>query len=281
MKRRLLLSMFLVVLVCLAASCASKPPCLIAPPHDYHGNMEAAQKVAADLTKLTKMPLDANLESTFKNEIKVSYQDIPDKDVRCQMFLQAITCLAERKDTGADLLASKLMDCLIQEHVCTGEKVEPLKMKLQRSVLPSGNPELGQGKIGPFEVSASRNVSADPDNGWKKGVKVALPAGTWSIFPMGGGWSAWPTDAAAKLVGVKTPWTWLVNITIANGTTECYVECGDWWKFATQKDAEDFALQQLEPYSLFIETPSEVCFWIPDTNEDNRKGVIIEIRRVK
>lgn len=159
MKNRLYLSMFLGFLICLASSCASKPPCLIAPPHDYHGNKEAAQKVAADLTKLTKMPLDANLESSFKNEIEVSYQDIPDKDVRCQMFLQAIACLSERKDTGADLLASKLMDCLVQEHVCTGDKVEPLKMKLQESALSSGSSEHAPGKIGPLEVSASRNGS--------------------------------------------------------------------------------------------------------------------------
>jgi hypothetical protein len=241
--------------------------------------MEVVQKVAADLTKLTKMPLDAKLESTFKNEIKVSYQDIPNSDVRCQMFLQAITCISERK--GSEAVAKELMNCLVQEHVCSGAQVQPLRMKLENVASATGNLELSQGKIGPFEVSASRNVAADADEGLRNGVKVALQPGTWTVFPMGGGWSAWPSDAAAKLVGQKKPWTWLVNVTVANGTTECYGECGDWWKFATQKDAEDFALHQLDPYSLFIEKPTQVYFWVPDTNKDNRKGVIIEIRRVK
>jgi hypothetical protein len=128
-------------------------------------------------------------------------------------------------------------------------------------------------------VSAKKNVSADFENGWRKGVQVDLPAGNWNILPKGGGWSAWPTDDAAKSGGQKRPWTWLVNIT-ANGNTECYGACDDYWKFANQKDAESFALQ-LEKYSLFLEAPTPVYFWIPDSNEDNRKGVILEIRRAQ
>lgn len=278
MKHKIFLAMLLVVLGCLVLSCASKPPCLIAPPQGYLENVEATQKLAANLTKITQMPLDATLESTFKNEIKVSYQTVPNKDIRCQMFFQTITCLSERKDPGAVLLASKLIDSMSQD-VCTEEKIESLKIKIQPSSPPSASSTIDQGKIGPFEVSAIINVSADYVNGWKKGVRVDLAAGTWSILPKGGGWSAWPTDGAAKLVGKKTPWTWLVNVT-ANGNTECYGTCDDYWKFANQKEAENFATQHIPPHSLFLETPTQVYFWIPGPNKDNRKGVILEIRKV-
>ena len=278
MKQRLFLPVIFMVFGCLATSCATKPPCLIAPPQNYHGNIEDAKKLAGDLTKITVMPIDVTLESTFKNAIDVSYQAVPDKDVRCQMFLQTIICLSDRKDASADHMVIRLIESMGNQGVCVKEQLEPLKMKFQPAMYTSEKPVLGKEKIGPFEVNAQRNVARNAEEGVKNGLKVDLPAGTWSIIPKGGGWSAWPTVGAAKLVGKKTPWAWLVNIT-ANGTTECYGECDNWWQFSNQKEAESYALQKLAPYSLFLERPTQVYFWLPDSDTDNQKGVILEIRK--
>jgi hypothetical protein len=83
----------------------TRPPkeegCAIAPPKDYEGNREVALKVAADLSKLTELPVSGDVQATAKNTAKQTFQLLPDTDVACHMLLQTITCLSKKPGNEA------------------------------------------------------------------------------------------------------------------------------------------------------------------------------------
>jgi hypothetical protein len=68
--------------------------CAISPPQSTKVNREVALKVAADLTKLTKMPASGETQVTAKNTAEEIFQKIPDTDVACHMLLETIACLS-------------------------------------------------------------------------------------------------------------------------------------------------------------------------------------------
>ncbi|HEX6640721.1 MAG TPA: hypothetical protein VF215_06385, partial [Thermoanaerobaculia bacterium] len=75
--------------------------CTIAPPKDAKVNREVALKVAADLSKLTKMPASGETQITAKNTAEQTFQLLPDADVACHMLLQTITCLSAKPGNEA------------------------------------------------------------------------------------------------------------------------------------------------------------------------------------
>ena len=133
-------------------------------------------------------------------------------------------------------------------------------------------------------VDAKKYTSNDPDNGWKKGYKLHLQAGNWEVKPVSGAWSAWGSDSW-RSPDVKGAWTWNVQIKVPSSEqSQCLGECGNWWRFKSEKEADLFAKsQELQPYSFSLESAGDVYFWIFDAgNEtDNRGKITIEIYSVQ
>lgn len=91
-------------LLLIAFGCSLRPraeTCLIAPPKDYNGDLQTAQKVGADLTALANAPLKANFETEFKLTVDQTFQAIPDRLAGCQMLLQTVACLSQRPGNQA------------------------------------------------------------------------------------------------------------------------------------------------------------------------------------
>lgn len=108
-------------LMLVLSACCHDPirlSCPVTPPVGYKGNMETAQKISADLSKVASSPITVSLENNFKNTVEVAFQQIPEKAVACQMTLQAIVCLSQRQDEGGDKMAMKLIDYLNEKNVC-------------------------------------------------------------------------------------------------------------------------------------------------------------------
>jgi hypothetical protein len=92
--------------------------CAITPPENTKVNREVALKVAADLTKLTKMPVSGETTVNAKNTAEETFQKIPDADVACHMLLETIACLS--RDTRNQATVQSLLG-----YIKDGDKCGP------------------------------------------------------------------------------------------------------------------------------------------------------------
>jgi hypothetical protein len=97
--KMLLLPAALCTFVTACATGSGPNNCAIAPPKNYEGNREAAAKAGADLTALASAPVKADFEASFKETVKQTFQAIPERDVACQMLLQTVACLSEKRNS--------------------------------------------------------------------------------------------------------------------------------------------------------------------------------------
>lgn len=130
------------------------------------------------------------------------------------------------------------------------------------------------------EVDAIMNASGDSNNGWRQGIQVALPKGVWQIKPIGGGWSAWPSDSAVP-PNVRGAWTWNLYIKRPfEQRSSFYGTRGEWWRFKNADDAFS-SVQNETAHSFLMPQAGTVSFWIWDEGgtDSNRGHVAIEISR--
>jgi hypothetical protein len=92
--------------------------CRITPPESAKVNREVALKVAADLSKLTKMPATGETQVTAKNTFEDTFQKIPDTDVACHMLLETIACLSRDQRNQATVQS-------LMAYVKDGDKCGP------------------------------------------------------------------------------------------------------------------------------------------------------------
>lgn len=123
-------------------------------------------------------------------------------------------------------------------------------------------------------VDAVRHGSPNSRDGWSKGNKVTLPAGSWEVKAVGGGWSAWSSDNAPP--DVKGAWGWFMFVTMDNDTKRFGENS---WLYKNKKEANSAAVD-VEPLNFSLDKPTDIYFWIWDKNvEDNRGTMIIDIIR--
>jgi hypothetical protein len=123
--------------------------CTITPPKDVKVNREVALKIAADLSKLTKMPASGETQITAKNTAEQTFQLISDADVACHMLLQTINCLSAKP--GNEATVQSLVSYLKEGDKCAPQaqpkNAYQLRIQGQPTVTNSDQFELDLGFV--------------------------------------------------------------------------------------------------------------------------------------
>ncbi len=101
MMKRYVMVLALVLVGC--SEKAAQTECVIAPPEAISKKYESAQKIGFDLSRLTRIPVDADVENKLSQAVSATFREIPEKQAACQLLGQLLACV---KDNAA--LASKV-----------------------------------------------------------------------------------------------------------------------------------------------------------------------------
>jgi hypothetical protein len=87
-------SAYVIVALFILSGCkpsAQESGCLIAPPEEISRRFENAQKVGAELSKISKLP-SLELSNTITDTVEETFRAIPDNKAACQMLAQLEAC---------------------------------------------------------------------------------------------------------------------------------------------------------------------------------------------